>query len=534
MNNSIYNIDLHHFPLGQPLLPERAKVVFQKTRFNLRQSQKARDRLSLAWNLLDMAAIQRIQNRLEGSIQALDEAKAIFELLDEKFGLAMVYQEYAVVYREMKRHSMFFDYANKAFSLLQTLKQPQELGWSHLHLAMALLDRNEYIDSLNHLKRAQAIFSEFQNRFGVAWSFFLMGKIFKTQRIIDQAEEHLNKALKCFSTSAPDSLGKAECLLASAEIEILQEKFESALSLLDQAKEGFQEQDVKDKLAWIDLRKAEILFHKNEKQALTSCNRTLISFRALRDSNGAAFAYYQRAGFFRKIGEPLKAWEDLRIAVRFHTDNSQLLDLMFDFREIAFVQFELNEIMYAHESLDKAIKIAHDLKLTYWITHLSTIKALMQMISNQWTGEVGSLNPNDPYQKKFQLRAALLSNNTSLVESMLAIEKSTHFQDELEPEYYLELGFSLWMTGQTDFALENWKLAFSKSEFPRYSTKKAEAALLLYLYSDEAEYRDLAKVEKTIKASNSRRLKEKIILFKNKKGFDKNNKMIINSIISPL
>lgn len=338
-----------------------AKAALQHFRQTLRTAKRNGDQNNVAWSLLHMAMVLRGQRRYTDLIQLLEQARQIFLDLDNKFGLASVFQELSLANRELDRNALALEYAHQAVKMFKDLGRMLELAWAYDNLAVIHFNLYHRHEILTYAKKARAIFLEFDSEIGLAWNACNLGGLYLEMGYYARAERYYGEAIRMF-TKLKSKQGVAWSALGLGTVMRAQYKFKEALDAVRKAKRLFRDLGLKDREGWCLLNEGAILRVAGEEADAEQMNKKALQlFSPLRNHDGVAWCLFQIGQLHRDRGQFVKAWQTLREALNLHTDISNRKGIGWSENEWGKAYMELNDQSHARECFIKAKVIAEQL-----------------------------------------------------------------------------------------------------------------------------------------------------------------------------
>jgi CHAT domain-containing protein/Tfp pilus assembly protein PilF len=209
------------------------------------------DKDGIARSLTSLSECYRAQGNYTAALASLQQSLALFTTIGYAHAIAETLNNIAVVYDAQGNYAQAASYLRKALAANHAVGSPSLTAEIRTHLGEVFLGQGDSARAISSLQRSLAISTPAEFAPQAADARLVLGRAYAVRHQLAQAAESFRRVL-AFRDAAGDRSGRAEALVALADVERRRTHYAGALSLAAEAQALALEMELVD-VQWLAL-----------------------------------------------------------------------------------------------------------------------------------------------------------------------------------------------------------------------------------------------------------------------------------------
>jgi len=350
------------------------------------------ENLVLAEKLLVLRASVIDQMNSKKDDEAMETIKTIEQLigkypLTDVNGQFLIHSILAKYYKRANNYDKAASYSQQALHIATKIDEKHTREWIDLYINYAGLERDYHHYSNGRILLAKLLAlldkKNWKDAYVYGLTYRLLGDIYTQEGNIENGITQLETALRYFQKDVAETdpiIIKTIQLISSAYVQI--EDYEQALALQQQLKEVFEQKNDQISLGKTLMKKGEIYFYINLKEARKTIIKALNIFKEVYKNNHLEIA---KANLM--LGELEENMAKLPRAITYYKRSLQQFEkfyknnhfmIVYTYSKIGTLSIKLNELKQAKQYLEKGLSLSHQ----YTKIRLQFLNALGKIYSS--------------------------------------------------------------------------------------------------------------------------------------------------------
>ncbi len=158
-------------------------------------SSNQSDTIGLAENYQEIGSILHYQSKYLDAVKYLSKSLRLYQKKDLESAQARVYNSLGRLYNEINNFDMAIGYFEKGIQIAQKLNQVMTLNIITVNLGFTNYQKKNYREAILNGHKSIKVFKSYNNRVGLADSYYLLAQSHQAQNKIDSALFYIEKSL---------------------------------------------------------------------------------------------------------------------------------------------------------------------------------------------------------------------------------------------------------------------------------------------------------------------------------------------------